>query len=205
MGRGDKRNRKTPNPDMDIAPAPRKKARGRKRMTDIKREAVERHPARAALEARARQMGHDPDKWQLMQFQALGEPAGQAFFAAHTVEDAVGLWSVYAALTNAEARYHRVCLGKSMAAKVAKVEFLPESFEANPDDAPDLRDEDEKHRDASNNWDKWRGFFNQLTLGEQAIIQSVSRGWAVPMIDGKLTGKGKEFVLAVESLSGVVD
>lgn len=202
MGRGDRRHKSI---GVELAPAPRKKSRGRKRMAEIKREPVDRHPARAALEARARQMGHDPDKWQLMQFQALGEPAGQALFAAHTVEDAVGLWSVYAAYTNAEARFHRVCLGKSMAAKVAKVEFLPEVFEANPDDEPDLRDEDEKHRDAKNNWDRWLGYFNKLGLGERSIIQSVSRGWADPMIDGKLTEKGKEFVRAVESLSEAVD
>ncbi|MGB1214851.1 MAG: hypothetical protein ACPG4X_15905 [Pikeienuella sp.] len=150
-------------------------------------------------------MGHDADKWEMMQFQALGEPAGRAFFAACTVEDAVGLWSVYAGLTNAEARYHRVCLGKSMAAKVAKVEFLPESFEANPEDAPDTRDEDEIHRAAANNWNRWSAWFNQLGLGDRAIIQSVSRGWTDPMIDGKLTEKGKDFVKAVERLSEVVD
>ena len=174
-------------------------------MAELRQEQSARNPHRPALEVRARQMGHDPDKWQMMQFQALGEPAGQALFAAHTVEDAVGLWSVYAGLTNAEARYHRVVLGKSMAAKVAKVEFVPETFEASPDDEPDLRDEDERHRDAVNVWDRWLTWFNQLSLGERSIIQSVSRGWAVPMIDGKLTEKGKLFVKAVERLSDVVD
>lgn len=202
MGRGDRRHKGI---GVELAPAPRKKARGRQRMKEIRRERVEKHPAKAALEVRARQMGHDPDKWQLMQFQALGEPAGQALFAAHTVEDAVGLWSVYAGLTNAEARYHRVVLGKSTAAKVAKVEFLPELFEVDPDEQPDLRDEDEKHRDAVNNWDKWRGWFNKLGLGDRSIIQSVSRGWCEVMIDGRLTEKGKAFVLAVERLSAHVD
>lgn len=202
MGKGDRRNRKQ-SIGLDLAPAPRKKARGRKRMEQIK--TTGRNPHRTALEVRARQMGHDPDKWQMMQFQALGEPAGRALFAAHTVEDAVGLWSVYAGLTNAERRYHSVCLGKSMSAKVAKVEFLPEVFEVDPDEQPDLRDEDERHRDAVNAWDKWHGWFKQLNLGQRSIIQSVSRGWADPMIDGKLTEKGKEFVKAVEVLSEVVD
>ncbi|WP_299949088.1 hypothetical protein [uncultured Ruegeria sp.] len=174
-------------------------------MAELPKERVDRHPARAALEVRAKQMGHNPDKWQLMQFQALGEPAGQVLFAACTVEDAVGLWSVYAGLTNAEARYHRVCLGKSMAAKVAKVEFLPESFEVDLEQQPDLRDEDEKHRDAVNNWDKWRGWFNQLSLADRSIIQSVSRGWCEVLIDGSITQKGKAFVNAVENLSERVD
>jgi hypothetical protein len=203
MGKGDRRNRK--NIGVELTPTPRKKERGRKRMEEIKREKLGRNPHRTALEVRARQMGHDPDKWEAMQFQALGEPAGQAIFAAHTVEDAVGLWSVYAAYTNAERRYHRVCLGKSADAKVAKVEFLPESFEANPDDTPDLRDEDEKHRDAKNNWDRWLGFFNQLGLADRSIIQSTSRGWAVLMKDGRLTAKGSQFVAAVGQLADIVD
>lgn len=203
MGKGDRKHKQSIG--VELAAAPRKKARGRKRMDQIQQEVTGRNPHRAALEVRARQMGHSADKWQAMQFQALGEPAGQALFAAHTVEDAVGLWSVYAGLTNAEARFHRVCLGKSMAAKVAKVEFLPESFEANPDEAPDLRDEDEKHRDAANNWGRWRDWLNQLGLGDRSIIQSVSRGWAVPVIDGKLTRKGDLFVKAVERLSDVID
>lgn len=203
MGKGDRKNRKSIG--VDLAPTPRKKTRGRQRMEEIQHEKLGRNPHRKALEARARQMGHDPDKWQMMQFQALGEPAGQALFAAHTVEDAVGLWSVYAAYTNAERRYHRVCLGKSADAKVAKVEFLPESFEVDPEETPDLRDEDEKHRDTKNNWDRWLGFFNQLGLADRSIIQSASRGWAVLMIDGKLTKKGNDFVEAVERLSEVVD
>lgn len=203
MGKGDTRGRKSIG--VDLAPAPRKKARGRKRMNEIRKDVTGRNPHRAALEVRARQMGQNPDKWQLMQFQALGEPAGQALFAMHSVEDAVGLWSVYAGLTNAEVRYHRVCLGKSMAAKVAKVEFLPETFEADPDEQPDLRDEDEKHRDAKNNWDRWCGWLRSLSVGDIAIIQSVSRGWADPMIDGKLTDKGRSFVEAIERLSEMVE
>lgn len=196
-------NKKALADEFGLAETPRKKSRGRKRMAEINQ--TQKNPHRTALETRARQMGHSTDKWQLMQFQALGEPAGRAIFAMHTVEDAVGLWSVYAGLTNAEARYHRVCLGKSMAAKVAKVEFLPERFEADPDDEPDLRDDDEKHRAASNNWDRWQAWFNSLSLGDRAIIQSVSRGWCDPMIDGEVTDKGKDFVLAIERLSEVVD
>ena len=203
MGKGDKRNRK--KFEVALAPVPKAKARGRKRMEQIQQEKPDRTPARTALEARARQMGHKESDWRIMQFQALGEPAGQALFLSHTVEDALKLWTVYAGLTASEARYHRVCLGKSMAAKVAKIEFLPERFEARDDDQPDLRDEDEKHRDAANSWDRWRGHFNQLGLGDRTIIQSVSRGWIDPVIDGIVTARGKEFVTAVEKLSKVVD
>ena len=203
MGKGDRKNRKSIG--VDLAPTPRKKTRGRQRMEEIQHEKLGRNPHRKALEVRARQMGHDPGKWQMMQFQALGEPAGRALFAAHTVEDAVGLWSVYAGLTNAERRYYSARLGKAMSAKVPKVEFFSEVFEVDLGEQPDLRDEEERHRDAVNAWDKWHGWFNQLSLGQRSIIQSVSRGWADPMIDGVLTEKGKEFVKAVEALSEVVD
>lgn len=202
MGKGD-RKKKQPLPRL--ATVPRPKARGRKRMEQIGREKIERNPARVALEVRAQQMGRSKADWRAMAAQALGDPAGQALHLAHDPEKAARLWSAYTGLTAAESRYHRTCLGKSMAAKVAKIEFLPETFEARDDDQPDLRDEDERHRDAANAWNRWLGYFNSLGLADRSIIQAVSRGWCEPVRDGTLTDKGRDFVAAVEKLADVVD
>lgn len=199
--------------EFALAETPRREKDGnttrRKRTAELRQE---RDPARTALQARARQMG--VKNWKALRAQALGEAAGQAIYlyveeeitdAGKRAGIAADMWAAYAGLTNAEARYHRVCLGKSMAAKVAKVEYFPEVIEAKPDEQPDLRDDDEKHRDAKNAWDKWLGHLNELSLGDSSIIQSVSRGWTDPMIDGKLTLKGRLFAKAVERLSERVD
>ncbi|WP_372570377.1 hypothetical protein [Ruegeria jejuensis] len=204
MGKGDRRGKAKKKFEFtELAEAPRKKARGRKRMEQIQREKVDRNPGKVALQVRARQMGQDD--WRQMQAQALGEPAGRAIYLSHKPDDAAKLWSVYAGLTASEARYHRIVLGKSMAAKTAKIEFLPDRFEARADDQPDLRSEDERHRDATNAWDSWLNMLNLLSLGDRAVIESVSRGWVEPVKDGEVTIRGRQFVVAIEKLQAVVD
>ncbi|TNE54818.1 MAG: hypothetical protein EP341_05655 [Sphingomonadales bacterium] len=163
----------------------------------------EKAPDRVALEARARQMGSDDVE--AMRSQALGEAAGMAIHLLSSGDKANMLWGAYSGLTAAEARYHRVVLGVQMTAKVSKIETMPETFEARPDDNPDLRSEDERHRDASNSWASWLAIFNRLSLGERAIIQAVSRGWCEPVKDGKITDRGREFVQAVAALADEVD
>jgi hypothetical protein len=187
---------------MGLAPVPKPKKRGRKRMNEI-RQTRERSPDRVALQARAKMMGST--KLDDMRGQALGEAAGRAIYLKHQGKTAERLWSVYSGLTSAEDRYARVVLGHSLHAKTAKVEFQQERFEARPDDQPDLRTEDEKHRDAVNGWARWRGYIGHLVSSDQAAIWAVVRGRADPVVDAKLTGAGMRFIDALERLAKVVD
>lgn len=151
-------------------------------------------------------MGKDITAYDSMRHQALGEPAGQAIFTILSDQEAADIWRVYADFTNAETRYHKVVLGKSMHAKTAKIEFLPERLETSADDeGPDLRDDDERIRSATNAWMKWQGYFGHLKAVDRSAILSVARGRAHPMKDGQITASGRVLVLALQNLVKAVD
>ena len=203
MGKGDKRRNRKPLDLPALKPAPKPKKRGRARMAQLN---AERDPRRTALSARARMMGMtdteiDRDE---MRTAALGEAAGRALYLG-CPPDAARRWGVYAGLTAAEARYSRTVLGKNLHAKCAKIEMMPERFEARQDDMPDLRSEDERHRDAVNSWMRWQGYVGQLSSFQQTAIWAIVRGRIEPVHDAKLTQPGKLFVDAMGALADVVD
>lgn len=206
MGKGDRRHKSI---GLDLAPAPRKKARGWKRMQELQaaeREAEENSHEERLL-VRARHVGVKPDKKGLAQMKhvMLSEPAGQAIWLGSRPDDANALWDVYSGLTRAEARYATVVLGTSINAKVAKVEFLPETFEARSDEPPDERTEDEKHRAAVNAWMFWKGALGCLFSEDHRAIMDVLRGRKEPVTQGKLNHSGRKFLESMERLKEIVD
>lgn len=172
-------------------------------------EQIHRDPpaAQTALEARARMMGrvNPAECREEMTTQALGEPAGRAIHLRHKGQEASRLWGVFSGLTACEARYAKIVLGVPIHAKVAKIEFMPERMETDADDDLDLRDEDEKHRDAVNAWMRWRGFVQHLTSANQSAIWAVVRQRSEPVNQGVLTPSGTRFLDALELLADVVD
>lgn len=212
MGKGDrrgkaKRSQRAFETAVSLSPVPKAKRRGRKRMEQLRRNPneYERAPEKVALQARARKMGKDQSDWNAMRAQSHGEDAGRALAMAHDGDDLARLWSAYKGLTQAEERYARVVLGKSLCAKVAKIEMMPERVEADPDHVPDLRDDDEKHRAAVNEWMRWRGYLGQLLSVDQNAIMAVVRGRNEPLTPDGLTPSGKQFVAAMENFSNIVD
>lgn len=207
MGRGDKRHRKTIG--VELAPAPRKKARGYARMQELQAAAEEadekRHEERLTI--RARMVGAKPDKKGLaaMKHVMLSEPAGQAIWIHCAPDEANALWGIYSALTAAEARYASVVLGTNINAKVAKVEFLPETFEARSEEPPDDRTEDEKHRAAVNVWMHWKGNLGCLWSDYHRYLMDVLRGRKEPVVEGRLTQAGHKFISSLRALKVIVD
>lgn len=202
MGKGDRRGKKkTPLPA--VAPVPKKQPNGRKRRRAS--HIGERNPARVVLEARARHTGNTGKDIDAMRTQALGEPAGQAIYAAHSGDKAKRLWDAYAGYTAAEAVYAKTYLGMRLHAKTAKVEYMIETFEARADDRPDDRTEEERARDATNNWMRWRGHIMHLSRPMQKAIMDAAYGQGDLLRDTKLTAKGRRFVEAVEALADVVE
>lgn len=196
------RAKKAMTPLAQLAETPKRKSRGSKRMQEI---AKNPEAERTVLDARARHCGIAPTDRTQMRDPALGEAAGRAIYASRSGDQAKKMWDVYAGLTKAEAVYIKTNLGLSIHAKTAKVEYLIEAFEARSDDNPDLRDPDERARDASNRWMRWRGFIGHLGANEQKAIFDVAYGRIEPMDAGLLTASGSRFVAAIERLADVVN
>ena len=196
------RAKKAMTPLAQLAETPKRKSRGSKRMQEI---AKNPEAERTVFDARARHCGIAPADRSQMRDPALGEAAGRAIYAARSGDQAKKMWDAYAGLTKAEAVYIKTNLGLSIHAKTAKVEYLIEAFEARSDDNPDLRDPDERARDASNRWMRWRGFIGHLGANEQKAIFDVAYGRIEPMDAGLLTASGSRFVAAIERLADVVN
>lgn len=173
-------------------------------MTEITHE---RDPQKTVLQARARMLGKEDTAQarQEMRSQALGDAAGMALYLSADPDDMQRLYGVYARLTTTEHRYSRLVLGKSLHAKCAKIEMMPERLEARADDTPDHRSEDERHRDAVNAWERWRGYVGQMISGQQNDLWAVIRGRVEPIREARVTKAGLDFVAAVGVLADIVD
>jgi len=182
----------------ELADAPRPKARGKKRMRQIK---ADPDAERTVLQARARQSGKSPKDITEMRSTAFSEAAGMAIYTVHRGDTAKRLWDAYTALSGAYKRYLSICIGSSVDAKTAKIEMMPERFEASASDTPDMRSEDERHRAAANAWHGWRNSLNELPLGHSAAIYAALHGWGQLMDGGQITAQGKRFVSAMEALA----
>ena len=193
MGKGDRR-KKQPLPKL--APAPRKKARGHARMREI------RNLDNVVLQARARHCGGADIE--AMKSQMLGDDAGKALWMV-LGGDAVKAYEAFNGYRGAQERYHRIALGKSLHAKTAKIETAPERFETRPDDQPDLRTEDERHRDAINNYQRWMDLMGRIPLHLSASIHSAINGWVILIDAGQVTPKGKAFCDACVALAEALD
>lgn len=203
MGKGDRKTKAKKHKLPTLAGVPKKQPNGRTRRPPG--HMGERNAEKTVLKARARQAGKPDADLAEMRHPAYGEAAGRAIHAIHEGDTAKALWNAYAGYTAAEATYAKTHLGLRLHAKTAKVEYLIETFEARPDDKPDLRSEDEKSRDAANNWARWRGYLMQLPRHQQTAIADVAYGDVEPMDAGKVTAQGRRFVEAVRALADVLD
>lgn len=191
----------------ELAATPRREKDGNStRIARTTQKVSERRADKVALKSRARHMGKDQMQYDQMRHQALGEPAGQALFLSLPEEEAKKCWDVYKDLTAAEFRYHKIVLGKSCFCKTAKIEFTPERLEAFAEDpAPDLRGEEERHRDAVNARQRWKGLEMQLPTHQRQMISDVFLCQADAMKDGAVTASGRVLVLALQNLAKIVD
>lgn len=162
-------------------------------------------PRVVVIEARARVMFKKPGPDMLIEMH--GEHAGQAIsIGARDKDEAGKLWAEYRRLDGADETYFRRIIGKPRFPNVAKLEMMPEIFEARADDRPDHRDEDQKDRDAVNAWMRWQGFLGRLASYERAAIMAAIRQTSEQLHKGgALTTAGQSFVAAMRVLRSEVE
>ena len=190
---------------LELAPTPRRDSGKRFVNRQRQQESQDKAPDRTALQKRARDMGQ-PAKWRDMRQPALSEAAGKAVFLMEpSHREAARLWDVYAGLTAAHFRYCRVVLGKSPFAKTSKIEFMPERFETNPDDAgPDLRTPEETERAASYGWAVWRERVDTLRPTDYEAIMTPARNPLLPLVtEGAANERGVRLVEALRTLADI--
>ena len=186
-----------------LAPAPRKEPNGRKQRETKDADGAERDASATVLKARARHMGQPSRKAKDMRDPRMSEQAGQAIAILCNGELGDRLWQHYKDMTSVEDRYHR-SNGTSIHPKTAKIEMTPERFEARPDDAVDMRTEEERDEAAKKAWDVWSKRLDALSIGGKAAIATAKHGFSDLVQDGKATPAGERFVRAMVDLDAVV-
>lgn len=160
-------------------------------------------PRVVVLNARARVMCKEPTPALLSDM--IGEPSGQAItIGARDSAEASKLWDLFKRFDMADEVYFRRIIGRARFPNVARLEMLPERLETRDDDRPDHRDEDQKDRDASNNWARWHGLLGFLAAHERSAIIGASRRTTGDLHKGgKLTTAGQTFIAAMRILREV--
>lgn len=209
MGKGDRKKKlpkaKKATEGFGLAPTPKREKSGC--FVERTRQQREGDPREEVLAARCRRIGipNTVENRLSMNHSVFGDDAGIVInVKASGNSERDLLWKTFCDLDRAEETYHRRILQKSRHAKCGKMEILPERFEAQMSDSIDTRDDDEKDRDAVNNWMRWRGYVDHLDAEVRTDF------WAGVYLrrelhrNGAPTEGGKAFFKAIKALSEVV-
>lgn len=116
------------------------------------------------------------------------------------------LWDVFARWCRAEATYRARYLGQVEAPASAALQMVPDAVETDPSATVDTRDQDQRDRDAVNNWMRWQGFLGRLSADARTLLQCARRGDGPPLWrDGQPTDAGLRALVALVELSEVAD
>jgi len=202
LGKGDKRHKqKLPS----LAPIEGKSAHPRDRRGTQK-------PAddapRVALTARCRLFGITPteDARRALSGQHSGSDIGMVMQREISDQQAVAaLWAVWQAWCMAERTYRLRIIGVSGSPKGASIASIPDKLESDQRHTIDSRSEDDKNRDATNNWMRWQGFLGHLSAGESSLLHSARRGDGKPLWSDRMpTRCGVETLQALRALAKIV-
>lgn len=163
-------------------------------------------PRIVALDARCRHNGLKPDadNRRLVSAPAYEGHATLAITLSRA-NDTDRLLSLWTRIDADHAAYFRHVIGRTRFPNVAKLEMLPEVLEARPDDRPDLRDEEQKAKDAKASRARWFAIFRQLTGHERIMLDDGIWGVREFVRGGQLTTAGMAFVAALRVVHGMVE
>ena len=208
MGKGDrrtkaKRNQKQFEDAVALAEIPKRRKCGRRReYTESAQD-----PRKTALDARCRLFGVTPNRKNrsALSGQHNGAQLGMVMEAQVARGDIPGLWAVVQGFAAAERTYRLRYLGQSGTAKGASISMVRERMETDQSHSVDLRSQEERDRDAVNNWMRWRGYLGHLSAAEQTLLHDLDENREGALWDGGPTAKGLATLDAVRRLKKVVD
>lgn len=185
-----------------------KKARGKRAMfrqiesrEEARAQKIKRDDAQKTVrEARVRKTG-------LSEREVMDAKYGEAIgyvilLEAKSKADIETLWKTYCDFDHVDHVYFSRVLNRSRFPAGAKMEFVPERVEADPDARPDLRSDEEKARNAVADWMRWQGYLGRLPGQQRSAVIRAVRQMDMVLIDEKVTPQGRFFVEALRALAG---
>lgn len=170
------------------------------------RFAKEEDPQKTALEARQRRFGtHDTQKAKdAAQSAYLGAEIGYLIQSECKPDEAARLWDVWQAYGAAERTYRIRYIGTTGEPQGAAIQMVPEQVQADPSMRVDLREPEERDRQAVANWMRWQGLLGQIDKASASALRQAERGsgrclWR----DGAPTASGRFALAALRELARV--
>ena len=187
-------------PSLARIPRREKQARENGRFTK-----VEEDPCITALNARCTRFGIPADEKGrgIVKGQHMCCDIGFVLEAICRPDERSKLWDVFHRWTRAEVTYRVRYIGQREQPASAALMMVHDRIETDPSLIVDVRDDDQRDRDAVNVWMRWQGFLGHLPKEQASILHCARRGDGPALWqDKKPTALGK---LAVEALRGLAD
>lgn len=185
-----------------LAETPKRQPNGQRR----DRADSPKDPRKTALQARCRHFGGEDTKAGrlAMSGQHSGSQIGMVMQAHLSVAKISPLWQTFQSWCAAEATYRRRYIGQSEHPKAPAMAMTRDPVETDASHSVDLRDSDQKDRDAVNNWMRWQGYLGHLSSADQTALHDARLERVELWKDQKATARGVAALTALGRLHQVV-
>lgn len=190
-------------PELEVRQPNRPKRGGDGRFTTSTAE----DPRKTALQARVNQFGgEDTIKGRIaLSGQHSGSQLGMVMQHAMRTDEIGPLWQTFQAWCMAEDTYRRRYLGQTEHPKGAAIKSVPDPMTTDTSHTVDLRDPEQKDRDAVNRWMQWQGYLGNLSAMEQTALHDARLDRADLWKDRQPTTRGRLAMIALKALHVTVE
>jgi len=202
MGKGSKAKKPRKKGSLpELAGIPKRQPNGQARA----RADAPNDPRKTALQARVRHFGgKDTREGRLsLSGQNCGEQIGLVMQHSAKEAERTKLWQTFQAWSSAETSYRSRYLGASEHAKGASIAMVPDRVESDTSHSVDLRDPEQKDRDAVAGWMRWKGYLGHLQSAEVVVLHQARRGEAMLWESAHADDKTGEVVRGRPTLRGL--
>ena len=161
---------------------------------------TEQDAMRTVTESRIRQA---PQHAENARAPMAGEPIGMCILELAEPHERAPLWQTWCAMTAAHRAYRLRYLGATAEPANAALPMLPDPMQTDQSPRVDLRDPDEKVRDAVAGWQRWEARINALPIPMHrwAIRGALDGFGGAHWQDGRPTARGRSAVQALRLLT----
>lgn len=201
MGKGDRRGKSKPAPEMpQVAEIPRRRKCGRRREYN---EGA-KDPRKIALGARCRIFGvkDTPENRKALSGQHNGSQLGMVLHHECRADAIPRLWSTWQGYCTAMRTYRARILNVTGDPANAALQMMPEPMQADDGHTIDTRDAEQRDRDAVNSWMRWHGCIGHLSALHGQTLAGAERGTGKTLWRG---GPTKAGLLALAALMALAD
>lgn len=188
---------------LGLAEIPKRQPNGQRR----DRSDAPNDPKKTVLQARVRHFGgEDTAKGRsALSDDFCGSQIGLVMKATCSDAECKRLWQTFRSWCAAEDQYRRRYIGQSEHPKGAAIAMVPDRMETDTSHTVDLRDPEQRDRDAISGWMRWQGYLGHLSREHHRAIVDARLERVELWSEQKPTRRGLLALEALRALHVVVE